>query len=90
MPASSRQTARKDTEPHNVWGSSHAGCLLFGASFFSELDVELGLGDIDELIVRFRFYLSLGQLRPQSLQFGLEFLDIRRKFLLLAGFRLQR
>ena len=58
-----------------------AGCLLLGASFFSDLDVELGLGNVDEFVVRFRLDLRFCQLRPQSLEFSLEFLNILGKFL---------
>ena len=62
MPASIRQTARKDVEPHIVWGPSRAGSLLLGASFFSYRDVELGFSHIDELVVRFSLDLGLGKL----------------------------
>ena len=64
MPASLRQTARKDVEPHIVWGSLRAGCLLLGASFFSYLDAELGFGNIDKLIKGFGFDFSFRKLGP--------------------------
>ena len=52
-PACLRQTVRKVSEPHIVWGSLRAGCLLLGASFFSYLDAKLSLSYIDELVVCF-------------------------------------
>ena len=63
MPALIRQTARKDVEPHIVWGPSRAGSLLLGASFFSYRDLELGLGNIDQFFVGLGFdfrFLKLG------------------------------
>ena len=83
MPALIRQTARKDVEPHIVWGPSRAGSLLLGASFFSDLDVKLGFCNVDKFIVRFRLNFRLGQLRPQFLDLRLKLQNRLRKFLFL-------
>lgn len=63
MPACLRQTARKGTECNIVHDPLRAGSLLFGASFFSYRDPELGLGYSDHLIVRFSFDFSTKKLR---------------------------
>src|SRR5574344_3003492 len=83
MPALIRQTARKEVEPHIVWGPSRAGSLLFGASFFSDLDVKLGFCDIDKFVVRFCLNLRLVKLRLQFLELGLKLQNRLRKFLFL-------
>ena len=52
MPALIRQTARKEIEPHIVWGPSRAGSSLLGASFFSDRDIEGLFGHVDHRIIR--------------------------------------
>ena len=48
-PASSRQTVRIDSTPGDVLSLLHAGSLLLAANFFSDGDVELFLGYVDQL-----------------------------------------
>ncbi len=48
-PASSRQAVCKDSTPGNVLSLLHAGSLLLAANFFSDGDVELFLGYVDQL-----------------------------------------
>ena len=83
MPALICQTARKEVELHIVWGPSRAGSSLLGASFFSDLDVELGFSHIDEFIIRLGLDFRLVKLCPQFLELGLKFLDVTQKILLL-------
>ena len=63
MPACLRQTARKGTGHNIVQDPLCAGSLLFGASFFSYRDPELGLSYVYHLIVGFSLDFSTKKLR---------------------------
>lgn len=83
MPALIRQTARKEVEPHIVWGSFACRFSTAWRQLFSDLDVKLGFCDIDKFVVRFCLNLRIVKLRPQFLELGLKLQNRLRKFLFL-------